>query len=80
VANDIPSFRELWGPTALYFRPNDADDLRYQIAKLRADPILRRHYAELAYQRARRLFSADRMVDEYLAVYHSLVGERSLAA
>jgi glycosyltransferase involved in cell wall biosynthesis len=80
VANDIPSFRELWGPTALYFRSNDPDDLRFQIAKLCADPMLRRHYAELAHQRARRLFTADHMVDEYLAVYHSLVPERSLAA
>jgi glycosyltransferase involved in cell wall biosynthesis len=80
VANDIPSFRELWGQTALYFHTNDSDDLRHKIADLRADPMLRRQYAELAYQRARRLFSADRMVDEYLAVYHSLVPERSVAA
>ena len=80
VANDIPTFRELWGPTALYFHRNDADDLRKMIAKLRADPVLRRHYAELAYQRARRLFSANRMVDEYLGVYHSLVQQRSMVA
>jgi glycosyltransferase involved in cell wall biosynthesis len=80
IANDIPAFREIWGSTALYFDTNDANALRRAIAKLRADPTLRRHYAELAYQRARRLFSADRMVDEYLAVYHSLVAERSIAA
>jgi len=80
VANDIPTFRELWGPTALYFDANDASDLRRVIAKVRGDPTLRRHCAELAYQRARRLFSADRMVDEYLAVYYSLVPERSVAA
>lgn len=80
VANDIPSFREVWGPTAVYFHTNDGDDLQRKIAELRADPMQRRQYAELAYQRARRLFNADRMVDEYLAAYHSLVPERSLAA
>jgi hypothetical protein len=40
----------------------------------------RRHYAELAYQRARRLFSAERMVEEYLNLYESLVPQRTLAA
>jgi glycosyltransferase involved in cell wall biosynthesis len=27
VANDIPSFREIWGDAALYFRTNDASSL-----------------------------------------------------
>lgn len=80
VANDIPSFRELWGPTALYFPTNDADGLRIAVEELRRDPLLRRHYSELAYQRARRLFSADAMVDEHLTLYRSLVPERSMAA
>jgi glycosyltransferase involved in cell wall biosynthesis len=80
VANDIPTFRELWGPTALYFATNDAAGLRAAVQQLRSDPSLRRHYSELAYQRARRLFSAEAMVDEYLAVYRSLVPERSIAA
>jgi hypothetical protein len=47
---------------------------------LRSDALLRRQYSELAYQRARRVFSADAMVQEYLAVYRSLVPERSMAA
>lgn len=80
VANDIPSFRELWGQTALYFPTNDANGLRAAVTELRSDPCLRRHYSELAYQRARRLFSADAMVDEYLSLYRSLVPERSIAA
>jgi glycogen synthase len=80
VANDIPTFRELWGQTALYFPANDAEGLRSAVAKLRNDPELRRHYSELAYQRARRLFSSDSMVDEYLALYRSLLPERSMAA
>ena len=80
VANDIPSFRELWGPTAVFFPANDAEGLRAGVEKLRRDPSLRRHYSELAYQRARRLFSADCMVAEYLKVYRSLVPQRSVAA
>jgi len=80
VVNDIPSFRELWGPTALYFPANDPKGLRDAVMRLRADPGLRRHYSELAYQRARRLFSAETMVEEYLALYRSLVQERSMAA
>ena len=43
-------FRELWGETACYFPTNDADGLRDAIAVLRNDRMLRRQYAELAYQ------------------------------
>jgi glycosyltransferase involved in cell wall biosynthesis len=80
VANDIPTFRELWGATAFYFPTNDAKGLRDAVTELRINPELRRHYSELAYQRARRLFSAEAMVEEYLALYRSLVPERSMVA
>jgi len=80
VANDIPSFRELWGETACYFSANDAAGLRDTIARLRDDRLLRRHHAELAYQRARRLYSADRMVNEYLETYVNLTADRRVAA
>jgi glycogen synthase len=79
VANDIPSFRELWGETVCYFQPNDAASLRDTIARLRANTVLRRQYGELAYQRARRRYTAERMVDEYLATYVSLTAERVAA-
>jgi glycosyltransferase involved in cell wall biosynthesis len=80
VANDIPTFRELWGETACYFRAHDPDSLRETIGKLRNDRMLRRHHAELAYLRARRRFSADRMVDEYVQLYSSLVPAKVCAA
>lgn len=80
VANDIPSLRELWGETACYFRTDDADSLRAAVAGLRNDPLMRRHLAELAYQRARRRFTADRMVQEYLGLYESLTDQRTAAA
>ncbi len=80
VANDIPSFRELWGETACYFRANDAASLRDTIAELRGNKVLRRQHAELAYQRAKRRYTADRMVQEYLDAYAYLTAERTVAA
>jgi len=80
VVNDLPSFRELWGETAYYFRTNDAIALRDAIVTLSRDAVLRRQYAELAYQRARRRFSADRMVEEYLVLYEGLAERRACAA
>ncbi len=80
VANDIPSFHEIWGDTACYFRRNDADSLRQQIARLHADPGLRLKYANLAYHHALECYTADRMVEGYLDLYRALVPARSLAA
>ena len=37
VANDIPSFREVWGDAALYFRTNDADSLAAVLRQLESD-------------------------------------------
>jgi glycosyltransferase involved in cell wall biosynthesis len=80
IANDIPSFRELWGHTAYYFQQNDAASLARAIARLHADRSLRLTYANLAYNRARQRFTADRMVDEYLALYRSMVSAGKAAA
>jgi glycogen(starch) synthase len=80
VANDIAPFRELWGETACYFRTDDAESLREVITTLRTDRNLCRKHAELAYQRARRHFGADRMVDEYLELYQTLGAKRLMAA
>ncbi|HLK31657.1 MAG TPA: glycosyltransferase family 4 protein [Terriglobales bacterium] len=80
VANDIPSFRELWGDAAVYFRTNDGADLAEKIQWLAADPAFRRACALRAYRRALQLFNAERMVDDYLQLYCSLVGAEVLAA
>ena len=80
VANDIPSFRELWGETACYFQTNDAASLRNTLTELRKNKVLRRQYAELAFQRAKRRYTADRMVDEYLEMYVGLTEPRTVAA
>ncbi|MGC2107898.1 MAG: glycosyltransferase family 4 protein [Candidatus Korobacteraceae bacterium] len=80
VANDIPSFREIWGESAVYFRANDTTSLRDVLATLRQDPRLRRQFAELAYQRACGRFTAHLMLDEYLDLYQSLCSQKVLAA
>jgi glycogen synthase len=80
VANDIPSFREIWGDAALYFRTNDAGSLADSIRQLSQDRSLRRAYAELAYNRARERFTTKRMIDDYLHLYRGLRGTRTLAA
>ncbi len=80
VANDIPSFREVWGDAALYFRTNDAASLAENIRLLNEDRAMRRAYAELAYSRARERFTTKRMIDQCLQLYRGLISNRSLAA
>jgi glycogen synthase len=80
VANDIPSFREVWGDAALYFRTNDGGSLATILAKLDSDRPLRHAYADRAFARARERFTAKRMIDDYLELYRSLIRANSLAA
>jgi glycogen synthase len=80
VANDIPSFREVWGDAALYFRTNDGASLAESIRRLNDDRPMRRAYAELAYTRARERFTTKRMIDDCLHLYRSLVSVGSAAA
>jgi glycosyltransferase involved in cell wall biosynthesis len=80
VANDIPSFRELWGDAALYFRTNDADSLAAILRQLDSDHPLRQAYANRAFARARERFTTHRMIDQYLDLYRDLLTANSLAA
>ena len=80
VANDIPSFREMWSDAALYFRTNDAGSLAESIQRLNQDRTMRRAYAELAYNRARERFTTKRMIGEYLTLYRSLTAVNSQVA
>ena len=80
VCNDIPSLREVWGDSALYFAANSGDDLAAVLGRVAADRELRLTYANLAYQRALQRYTADRMVDDYLALYQALVGSGAIAA
>jgi glycosyltransferase involved in cell wall biosynthesis len=80
VANDIPSFREIWGDAALYFRTNDAASLAASIRRLHDDRAMRRAFAELAYTRARERFTSKRMIEDCLRLYRNLASVRSAAA
>lgn len=80
VANDIPSYREIWDDAALYFRANDGGSLAEVIRDLCEDRDLCRNYGNRAYQRARERFTAKHMIDDYLALYRSLISAKSMAA
>lgn len=80
VANDIPSYREIWGDAALYFRTNDSESLAENIRLLNEDRAMRRAFAELAYTRARERFTTKRMIDQFLQLYRSLANSRVKAA
>jgi glycosyltransferase involved in cell wall biosynthesis len=80
VANDIPTFREVWGDAALYFRTNDAGSLAATLRQLDADRPLRHAYADRAYSRARERFTSKRMIDDYIDLYRSLISADTLAA
>lgn len=79
VANDIPTFREVWGDAAMYFRTNDADSLAETLETLAEDRELCRAYGNIAYQRARERFTAKRMIEEYLQLYRSLIRKSAAA-
>lgn len=80
VASDIPSFRELWESSAVFFRNNDSASLQTAVTRLLCDPSLRREKANLAYHHAQRCFSADRMVSDYMNLYRALVPAQALSA
>jgi glycosyltransferase involved in cell wall biosynthesis len=80
IANDIPSFRELWGDSAVYFRTNDAESLAETIRHLADHGELREQYAESAYRHALRNFEAEPMINAYERLYQALVVEEAAAA
>lgn len=80
VANDIPTFREIWGEDALYFRSNDADSLADMLQNLSQQRDLCRDYALRAYRRARERFTSKRMIDEYIQLYFGLLKSKAIAA
>lgn len=80
VASDIPTFRELWGGAAVFFRNNDAISLCCAVENLQRDPALRRTQGNLAYQHARQRFSAERMVAGYRDLYQGLLPARAISA
>jgi glycosyltransferase involved in cell wall biosynthesis len=79
VASDIPTFREIWGNTALYFHNNDARSLSEMLSCVISNPEIRQQYADLAFDRARDRYNADRMVDEYVELYRAVFATAAVA-
>jgi glycogen synthase len=73
LLNHIASFREIWHDAAVYFRTNDRGSMATAIQRLLSNPELLREYGFKAYSRACRLYSAGRMVADYLSLYAALV-------
>ncbi len=72
VANDIPSFREIWGNSALYYRRNDAADLRSKLSMLLEQPEEAVRLARAARARALERYSGQRMAQQYYRLYKTL--------
>ena len=79
IANDIPTFRELWGDAAIYFHRNDPDALADAIRTLGDDRELCEDFANRACRHARERFDSQRMVSEYETLYHQVACQRVAA-
>lgn len=71
LLNDIPTFREVWGDSALYFA--GAESLNRQLDRLVNNPSLLERACSRAYKRAVEL-TASCTARKYLALYEKLVG------
>jgi len=80
LANDIASFREIWGDHACYFETNDPASLQRELQNLDRDQGQRARYANAAYQHALGHYTTERMIDDYLDLYRSVVAAEATAA
>jgi glycosyltransferase involved in cell wall biosynthesis len=80
VANDIPTFREIWGDDAIYFERNNSQSLQLTIQELASNPTRRSEYAGRVLERARKHFTSQRMAEDYLKLYRSLMSAEVAAA
>ena len=80
VASDIPTFRELWGNAATFFRNNDSASLFQAVEKLQRNPSLLQREGNLAYRHALHHFTSERMVGGYMRLYQTLVPSRAISA
>lgn len=68
VLSDIATLREVWGDAAVFFCPEDPDDLAARVNELLADRNRRNDYANRAYRRA-RMYTVQRMAERYYCSY-----------
>ncbi len=72
VANDIPSFREIWNDAAAFYRRNDPGALRTKLSDLMRKPAEVDRLGCAARSRALARYSARRMVAKYYNLYQSV--------
>lgn len=72
VLGDIPSYREIWGDTALFVNPEDPDMLERQIEKFIDDCSLLREYGSKAHKRSLQ-YTSNKMAERYVDLYHRLL-------
>ena len=73
VVNDTPENREVAGDAALYFKAELPAALSSTLQRLLQHPERFAHLPAKAADRARRLYSWDRMIDRYVALFRSLI-------
>lgn len=78
VANDLPSYREVWGDAACYFTRNDPVSLAERLDQLYGDDAEVARLALAAHERVARRYTLQRMVDGYVAVYRGASGAAAL--
>lgn len=80
VGSDAPGIREVMvdGETGLLAPPGDAQGLAASIEKLLSDRELARRMGEAGRERARNLFTVDRMAVEAEALYRELLDDSSV--
>jgi glycosyltransferase involved in cell wall biosynthesis len=69
VANDLPSYREVWGDAAWYFRRNDPTDLAAVLDRLYGDGAALARLALAGRRRVAGRYTLRRMVAGYLRSY-----------
>lgn len=77
LANDIPSLREVWGDSALYF--TGPDSLSSWLWRLSDHPWLLNEAREIAANHSRS-FTAERMTESYLDLFKSISKQSSRVA
>lgn len=72
LASDIPVFHEILGETAVYFNPNDAEDLVAKLQSVLNEPTM---YEDLKYKGFTQIkkYSWEKMASQTLEVYESVL-------
>ena len=78
LANDVPEHREVLAKSGFYFRKNDWRDLREKIQYLLDHPEIVNGFREKAQNRARNVYSWDKIVQDYETLFHQLTKSKFL--